>query len=115
MFLRSYSDTLKCRNISQNPHVAISVGTLQIHGIAKVVPYESEEYRNKREIYDNRFPQYASVFERIDNELYEIIPSVIWNYNPSLGEMNRDVLIIDLEYYESISPYIFHKYNDRTV
>lgn len=44
LFFGSYSDTLKCRNITQNPYVAISVGTLQIHGIAKVVPYENEEY-----------------------------------------------------------------------
>lgn len=115
LFFGSYSDTLKCRNISKNPYVAISVGTLQIHGITKIVPYGSEEYRNKREIYDKRFPQYASVFEKVDNELYEILPLVIWNYNPLFGEMNRDELIIDLEYYKSISPYIFHKYNDRSV
>lgn len=115
LYFGSYSDTLKCRNISQNPYVAISVGTMQIHGIAKVVPYGCEEYKLKREIYDKRFPQYVSVFEKIDNELYEILPLVIWNYNPSFGEMNRDVLIIDMKYYKSISPYIFHKYDDRSV
>ena len=115
LFFGSYSDTLKCRNISQNPYVAVSVGTLQIHGLAKVIPYGSEDYKIKRAIYDKRFPQYASVFEKIDNELYEILPLVIWNYNPSFGEMNRDELIMDMEYYKSISPYIFHKYNDRSV
>ncbi len=106
---------LKCRNISQNPYVAITVGRLQIHGIAKIVPYESEEYKSKRTIYDQRFPQYKSIFEKIDNELYEIYPLVIWNYNPSLGEMNRDELIIDLEYYKSISQHTFHNYDDRPV
>jgi len=78
-----------------------------------VVLYGSEEYKNKIKIYDQRFPQYASVFEKIDNELYEISPLVIWNYNPSLGEMNRDEVIIDLEYYQSISPYKCHKYIER--
>ena len=113
LYFGSYSDTLKCRNIAQNPYVAISVGTLQIHGIARIVTYKSDEYKRKREIYDKRFPQYASVFEKVNNELYEINPLVIWNYNPSLGEMNRDELIIDQEYYESISPYKFHKYDER--
>ena len=113
LYFGSYSDTLKCRNIAENPYVAISVGTLQIHGIAKIVPYGSKEYENKRKIYDERFPQYVSVFEKSNNEIYEINPLVIWNYNPSLGEMNRDELIIDLEYYQSISPYKAHKYVER--
>ena len=113
LYFGSYSDTLKCKNISQNPYVAVTIGTLQIHGIAKVVPYGSDEYKNKRKIYDKRFPQYVSIFEKVDNELYEIDPFVIWNYNPSIGEMNRDELIINLEYYKSISPYKFHKYNER--
>jgi general stress protein 26 len=113
LYFGSYSDTLKCKNISQNPYVAVSVGTLQIHGIAKVIPYGTKEYSNKRAVYDTRFPQYASVFEKENNELYEISPLVIWNYNPSLGEMNRDELILDLEYYKSISPYQFHIYNER--
>jgi uncharacterized protein YhbP (UPF0306 family) len=113
LYFGSYSDTLKCRNISQNPYVAVSVGTLQIHGIAKIIQYGSEEYKLKRAIYDKRFPQYVSIFERIDNELYEIVPLVIWHYNTSLGEMNRDELVIDFEYYKSISPYKFHKYEER--
>jgi len=112
-YFGSYSDTLKCRNIAENPYVAISVGTLQIHGIAKIVPYGSIEYKNKRQIYDNRFPQYVSVFEKINNELYEISPLVIWNYNTSLGEMNRDELIFDLDYYQTIDPYKFHEYDKR--
>lgn len=65
LFFGSYSDTLKCRNISRNPYVAISVGTLQIHGVAKIVPYGSEEYRSKREIYDKRFPQYALYLRKL--------------------------------------------------
>ena len=113
LYFGSYSDTLKCRNIAENPYVAITIGTLQIHGMAKIIPYGSTEYISKREIYDRRFPQYRSVFERINNELYEITPLVIWNYNPSLGEMNRDELIIDEAYYRSISPYKFHEYGER--
>ena len=112
-YFGSYSDTLKCRNIVHNPHVAITIGTLQIHGMARIVPYGSAEYTRKREIYDARFSQYASIFERVDNELYEVIPLVIWHYNPSSGEMNRDELILDQEYYNAISPYKFHTYIDR--
>lgn len=114
LYFGSYSDTLKCRNIAQNPYVAVSIGTLQIHGIAKIVPYRSRRYISKREIYDKRFPQYVSIFEKINNELYEISPLVIWNYNPSLGEMNRDELIFDSDYYQSIAPYKFHRYDDRS-
>jgi len=113
LYFGSYSDTLKCRNIAENSYVAISVGTLQIHGNAKIVSYGSREYKNKRKIYDERFPQYKSIFEKFNNELYEITPLVVWNYNTSLGEMNRDELIFDSDYYESISPYKFHEYDER--
>jgi uncharacterized protein YhbP (UPF0306 family) len=113
LYFGSYSDTLKCRNISVNPYVALTVGTLQFHGTTRIIPYGSLEYKNKRAIYDKRFPQYVSVFEKINNELYEIKPLVIWNYNTSLGEMNRDEMIFDMDYYKSISPYSFHEYCKR--
>ena len=114
LYFGSYSDTLKCKNISRNPYVAITVGTLQIHGLAKPVPYGSGDYKSKRAVYDARFPQYAAVFDRVHNELYEISPLVIWNYNPSLGEMNRDELIYDMEYYKAIPVYKFHRYEERS-
>ncbi|QNU66506.1 pyridoxamine 5'-phosphate oxidase family protein [Ruminiclostridium herbifermentans] len=114
LYFGSYSDTLKCINIKKNPYVAICVGTLQIQGLVRMIQYGSEEYKNKREFYDKRFPKYKSVFEKICNELYEISPLVIWNYNTSLGEMNRDELVFDEEYYQAISPYKFHKYNERS-
>ncbi len=66
-----------------------------------MIQYGSEEYINKREFYDKHFPKYNSVFEKSCNELYEISPLVIWNYNTSLGEMNRDELVFDEEYYQS--------------
>ena len=113
LYFGSYSDTLKCKYISTNHYVAITVNTLQIHGVAKIIPYGSEEYINKRKIYDNRFPMYKSIFEKIDNELYEISPYVIWHYNPSVGEMNRDEIILNMDYYNSISPYKFHEYKNR--
>ncbi|EMS69617.1 pyridoxamine 5'-phosphate oxidase family protein [Ruminiclostridium cellobioparum] len=113
LYFGSYSDTLKCRNLAENPHVAVCAGVLQIHGIARLVPYGSHEYIHKREIYDRRFPKYTAVFEKKNNELYEITPLVIWRYNTSLGEMNRDELILDTGYYKSISPYKFHKYEQR--
>ena len=113
LYFGSYSDTLKCKNIAINNYVAITIKTLQIHGMAKVIPYGSEEYISKRKIYDKRFPMYKNIFEKIDNELYEISPFVIWNYNPSLGEMNRDELILNMDYYNSISPYKFHEYKER--
>jgi nitroimidazol reductase NimA-like FMN-containing flavoprotein (pyridoxamine 5'-phosphate oxidase superfamily) len=113
LYFGAYSDTLKCRNIAASPHVAATVGTLQVHGKARVVAYGSAEYAGKREIYDKRFPQYKEVFEREGNELYEIAPLVIWNYNTKRGEMNRDELVFDEEYYRSISPYKFHPYLKR--
>lgn len=114
LYFGSYSDTLKGRNIASNPYVAITIGSLQIHGIAKIIPYGSKEYKIKREIYDKRYPEYKALFELVNNELYEVSPITIWNYNSCLGEMNRDELIIDRDYYKSIDPYKFHKYDDRT-
>lgn len=114
LYFGSYSDTLKCRNIARNPHVAICVRTLQIHGITRIVDYGTEEYKVKRAVYDSRFPQYTSVFEKADNELYEIRPLVIWNYDPAQGEMHRDELILDAQYYQSIEPYRFPGYAERS-
>lgn len=113
LYFGSYSDTLKCKNIAQNPYVAITVKTLQIHGIARIIPYQSKEYQSKLELYARRFPQYVSLFEKVDNELYEIMPLVIWNYNPGGGEMHRDVKIFDQKYYDSIEVYQFHNYENR--
>lgn len=114
LYFGSYSDTLKCKNIANNPYVAITVGTLQIHGKATIVDYGSEEYRIGRANYDARFPQYADMFEQVGNELYRIEPLVIWNYNPAKGgEMYRETLIMDEKYYKSIEVYTPHSYEKR--
>lgn len=105
LYFGSYSDTLKCRNIDANPIVAIAVSTLQIHGNARIITHGSEEYIEKIKIYNAKFPQYAHVFNKENNELYEIKPLVIWNYNPSKGEMHRDKLIFDNDYFNRIESY----------
>lgn len=93
LYFGSYSDTLKCKNIAQHAIVAVTVGTLQIHGKAEIVSYGSEEYMRRKAIYDERFPQYKDLFELKNNELYRIKPYVIWQYNPGKGEMHRDEYI----------------------
>lgn len=113
LYFGSYSDTLKCKNISINPIVAITAGTLQIHGYASIVPYGANEYQNGRAIYDDRFPEYKKLFELKNNELYKITPLVIWNYNPSKGEMHRDFIIFDKQYYNSVDVYEPHHYDKR--
>lgn len=113
LYFGSYSDTLKCKNISANPLVAVTIGNLQIHGNASIVPYGTENYKEGRKIYDCKFPKYKKVFELENNELYIIKPLVIWNYNPAVGEMHRDVLIFDKQYYDSLDVYIPHNYNKR--
>ncbi|WP_294353096.1 pyridoxamine 5'-phosphate oxidase family protein [uncultured Clostridium sp.] len=114
LFFGSYSDTLKCKNIRDNKVVAITIGTLQIHGEAKIVPYGTDEYFKGRQIYDSRFPQYKEMFEQENNELYIIKPYVIWNYNPSKGgEMYRDSLVLNQKYIEEIDIYKPHKYKPR--
>ena len=113
LYFGSYSDTLKCKNISENHIVAITVGTLQIHGYADIVPYGTNEYKKGRKIYDDRFPKYKNLFELKDNELYKITPLVIWNYNPDKGEMYRDTIVFDKKYYDSIDVYKPHQYDLR--
>ena len=113
LYFGSYSDTLKCKNIEHNPIVAITIGTLQIHGKATKVPYGTAAYTAGREIYDAKFPQYKHLFELENNELYAITPYVVWNYNPSGGEMHRDTLIFNREYYDSIQVYVPHTYGNR--
>lgn len=68
LYFGSYSDTLKCKNIAYNNHVAITTGTLQIHGIAGAVEYGSKAYKAGRENYDRRFSKYTELFEREGNE-----------------------------------------------
>jgi hypothetical protein len=105
LYFGSYSDTLKCRNFDVNPFVAIALSTLQIHGIARLIGYDSEEYNEKIKIYIEKFPQYAHVFNKENNELYEVKPLVMWNYNPSKGEMHRDNIIFDNDYFKKINAY----------
>ena len=115
LYFGSYSDTLKCKNIQHNPVVAVTIGTLQVHGEARVIPYGTEEYWRKRKVYDARFPQYRELFELEENELYEITPFVIWNYNPGKGgEMYRDCLILKEEYVRELDVYRPHDYLPRT-
>lgn len=113
LYFGSYSDTLKCKNISHNKVVAITVGTLQIHGEANIVDYGTDEYKIGRAIYDKRFPQYQEIFERENNELYIVRPYVIWNYNPAVREMHRDTLVFKEEYYNEIEVYHPHDYKKR--
>lgn len=114
LYFGSYSDTLKCKNIAHNSNVAITVGTLQIHGKASIVEYGTEEYKIGRANYDSRFPQYAEIFEKVGNELYIIRPLVIWNYNPAIGgEMYRETLVFDEDYISQIEVYSPHKYEKR--
>lgn len=113
LYFGSYSDTLKCKNISINSIVAITTGTLQIHGYASIVPYGSIDYQDGRAIYDDRFPKYKEIFDLENNELYKITPLVIWNYNPTKGEMHRDLIIFDKKYYDSIDVYEPHHYDKR--
>ena len=104
LYFGSYSDTLKCKNIT--------IGTLQVHGHASIVSYGTNDYYKGRIVYDSRFPQYKKVFEFKNNELYKIEPLVIWNYNPSKGEMHRDSVIFD-QRYDSIDVYKPHYYEKR--
>ncbi|WP_178842433.1 hypothetical protein [uncultured Treponema sp.] len=114
LYFGSYSDTLKCKNIARNCYVAVTVGTLQIHGKAGIVEYGTEAYKIARSNYDRRFPKYAELFEKKGNELYVIKPLVIWNYNPSAGgEMYRDTLVLDKDYIKQIEVYTPHKYEER--
>jgi len=105
LYFGSYSDTLKCRNIQLNPFAAVAVSTLQIHGTVRMIEHGSEEYKLKIRIYNKRFPQYAHVFNKENNELYEVKPLVIWNYDPSKGEMHRDKIIFNNDYYSKINAY----------
>ena len=49
-----------------------------------------------------------------NNELYIIIPYVIWNYNPSLGgEMYRECIVFNSAYLSEIEEYVPHSYEIR--
>ncbi len=105
IFFGSFSDTLKCRNIAENPQVAIGVGKLQIHGIAQLIPAESPEYRQYVSKYLTLFPNYQFYFELQNNELYRIKPLVVWLYDSSKGTMHREKLVLDQDYYRRLQPY----------
>ena len=105
LYFGSFRDTLKCRNIDENPHVAIGVGKLQIHGSAQLIAAESPEHQEYVAKYLTKFPNYQFYFELQNNELYRIKPLVIWLYDSSKGTMHRDRLIIDQDYYHQLQPY----------
>lgn len=105
LYFGSFSDTLKCRNIKVNSHVAICIDKLQIHGKAQLIEYGSAEYFNYLEKYLTKFPHYQFYFELQNNELYRVTPLVIWYYDSSKGTMHRDKLIFDDDYYQKLMPY----------
>ncbi|NMA34639.1 MAG: pyridoxamine 5'-phosphate oxidase family protein [Clostridiaceae bacterium] len=105
VYFGSFSDTLKCRNISINPNVAICIDNIQIHGKVRRIEYGSSEYMIYREKYLAKFPHYRFYFELENNELYKVTPLVIWHYDSAKGLMHRDVLIFDNDYYQEIAPY----------
>lgn len=105
LYFGSFSDTLKCRNISVNPNVAVCIDNIQIHGRARQLEYGSSEYLKYKEKYLAKFPGYEFYFELENNELYKITPLVIWYYDSSKGTMHRDVIVFDDGYYKEIAPY----------
>lgn len=105
LYFGSFSDTLKCRNISIDPNVAVCIDNIQIHGRARQIEYGSNEYMIYKEKYLAKFPHYSFYFELENNELYKVTPLVIWCYDSSRGTMHRDVLIFDDDYYKEIAPY----------
>jgi hypothetical protein len=105
IYFGCYEDTLKGWNIKENPNIALAIGALQIHGTARKIEYKSSEYNEMIKSYGEKWPKYLPVFDIENNQLYEIKSKVIWLYNPSKGEMNRDVLIFDESYYKELKPY----------
>lgn len=105
IYFGAFTDSLKCRNIKENPTVAIVIGSLQYHGIIEEVSYGSIVYREFLEKYNKKFPQYAFYFKYEKNEMFKIVPLVIWLYDSSKGIMHRDKLIFDDEYYTKLKPF----------
>jgi len=105
LFFGSFSDTLKCKNIHNNPYIAVCIDNLQIHGKAEMIEHNCKDYDNVVKKYLNKFPQYKFYFELENNELYRIKPLVIWLYDSSKGTMHRDMIVIDNDYYNRLKPY----------
>ncbi len=105
LYFGSFADTLKCRNIRVNPYVAICVDNIQIHGKAQLIEHGSDEYHYYMKKYLEKFPNYKFYFELQDNELYRVIPQLIWYYDSSKGTMHRDIIIFDEDYYKKLMPY----------
>lgn len=106
IYFGAFSNTLKGKNIQQNNYVGLAITTLQIHGEVIIIEHGTEEYQEKVKVYNEKFPQWEHVFKKEKNELYKIEPLVIWDYNPQKGEMHRDVIVFDEEYYKTLDPYI---------
>ena len=105
LYFGSFSDTLKCRNIKDNPQVAVCIDNIQIHGKAELIEYGSDEYYDYVAKYLTKFPNYKFYFELQNNELYRVTPLVIWYYDSSKGRMHRDVIIFEQDYYQELRPY----------
>ncbi len=105
LFFGSFSDTLKCKNIHTNPNVAVCIDNLQFHGKAEIIEHKCSDYKDIVEKYIKKFPQYKFYFELEDNELYRIVPQVIWLYDSSKGTMHRDMIVFDNDYYNKLKPY----------
>jgi hypothetical protein len=105
IYFGSFNNTLKCRFLTVNPYVAVTIQNIQIHGLAKIIDQGSKEYRIYIQKYLQKFPQYQFYFELANNQFYKIDPLVIWFYNPKKGIMQRDAMIFNRNYYQELCPY----------
>lgn len=91
LYFYSREDTLHCRHIKKNPHVAVTMNHawkdrqgkirgLQITGKASKVPYHN--YRKFYTLYKSRF-KWADAFTA-DHVLYAIKPSEVWYIDEKL-------------------------------
>lgn len=105
IYFGSFQDTLKCRNISVNPHVALCIDNIQIHGLARRIEHSSKEYKEYKQKYLAKFPHYDFYFNLAGNEFYKVVPLVVWYYDSAKGIMHREKIIIDQQYYKELKPY----------
>ncbi|MDP3176303.1 MAG: hypothetical protein Q8M76_00280 [Spirochaetaceae bacterium] len=102
LYFGGLTTTLKGRLMLARSTVALTIGSMQYHGSARVLPHGSDDYLRARATYDRKFPQYAKLFELEDNELFELRPLALWLYDGVNGVLNRPFLVKDEGYFRSL-------------
>lgn len=109
LYFGTFDDSMKGKNIEINNICAITINSLQMHGIITKLDKNSFEYKMQIDSYLRKFPYYRDFFCHDNNYLYKINPLIFLIYNYRKGERYKEEFVIDYKYYDELKLFYDNK------